>query len=84
MVVPSKKSYFYVEIVINGKYSGKLLHIIEGNFPLQFGRMMLASKAILNIPNRIDWKECKISPDEELQAAEYFRKNFKEYDFTKK
>ncbi|CAL1265083.1 unnamed protein product [Larinioides sclopetarius] len=82
-VAPPKKSYFYIEVVVNKRYSGKLLHIIEGNFPLQFGRMMLANKTILNVPDRVDWKECKISPDEELRAAEDFRQSFKRYDFTR-
>ncbi|GBM55601.1 CWF19-like protein 1 [Araneus ventricosus] len=81
-VAPPKKSYFYIEVVVNKKYNGKLLHVIEGNFPLQFGRMMLASKTILNVPDRVDWKECKMSPDEELRAAEDFRQSFKRYDFT--
>ncbi|GFU28835.1 CWF19-like protein 1 [Nephila pilipes] len=83
-IVPTKKSYFYVEIVNNKKCIGKLLHVIDGNFPLQFGRMMLASRDILNVPNRIDWKECEMSPDEELQVAESFRRHFKKYDFTKR
>ncbi|CAL1265079.1 unnamed protein product [Larinioides sclopetarius] len=38
-VAPPKKSYFYIEVVVNKRYSGKLLHIIEGNFPLQFGSL---------------------------------------------
>lgn len=83
-VVPTKKSYFYMEIVNNKKCNGKLLHVIDGNFPLQFGRMMLASRDILNVPNRIDWKECEMSPDEEIKAAEIFRQHFNKYDFTKR
>ncbi|GFR01465.1 CWF19-like protein 1 [Trichonephila clavata] len=82
-VVSRKKSYFYVEIIDNKNCSGKLLHVIDGNFPLQFGRMMLASRNMLNLPNRVDWKECKMSPDEELRTAENFRRHFKKYDFTK-
>ncbi|GFS28598.1 CWF19-like protein 1 [Trichonephila inaurata madagascariensis] len=86
-VVPkktSKKSYFYVEIFNNKEICGKLVHIIDGNFPLQFGRMMLSSKDLLNLPDHIDWKECKISCDEEVKAADKFRRHFKKYDFTKK
>ncbi|PRD26183.1 UNVERIFIED_CONTAM: Cwf19l1 [Trichonephila clavipes] len=83
-VVSKRKSYFYVEIIINKKSNAKLLHIIDGNFPLQFGRMMLASKDMLNLPKRIDWKECNMSTDEEVKTADRFRRHFKKYDFTKK
>lgn len=45
--------------------------------------MMLASEDILNVPGRVDWKQCKIDPTEEREEVERFKRNFKPYDFTK-
>ena len=43
---------------------------------------MLASTLILNVPNRINWKSCVATKDEETKAALEMRKNFKPFDFT--
>ncbi|KAL5479933.1 hypothetical protein EMCRGX_G023536 [Ephydatia muelleri] len=55
---------------------------IKGRFSLQFGREVLASPLLLNIPDRVDWKACSTSKEEETQAAKAFRKTFQPYDFT--
>lgn len=46
--------------------------------------MMLASKDILNVPERVDWKQCKIDPTKERGEVERLKKGFKPYDFTAK
>ena len=43
---------------------------------------MLASPLILNTPNRINWKSCALSKEEEIKLTEKFRNNFKPFDFT--
>lgn len=55
---------------------------IRGRFSLQFGREVIASPLLLNIPDRIDWKACSMSKEEETQAAKAFRKMFQQFDFT--
>ncbi|KAM4037926.1 CWF19-like protein 1 [Anomaloglossus baeobatrachus] len=77
-IVQPGTPYFYVELD-NGE---KLFHRIKKNFPLQFGREVLASEAILNIPTRADWKACKLDPDEEGSQAKAFRRDFEPFDFS--
>nr|XP_033808024.1 CWF19-like protein 1 [Geotrypetes seraphini] len=70
--------YFYVEL----DTGEKLFHRIKKNFPLQFGREVLASEDILNIPARGDWRECKCSREEEETLAKSFRQDFEPFDFS--
>ena len=45
-------------------------------------RDVLASPQILNMPDRVDWKVCKLSKDEEISNAKSFRTAFEPYDFN--
>ncbi|XP_031562672.1 CWF19-like protein 1 [Actinia tenebrosa] len=76
--VPIGAPYFVVEFN-NGD---RLLHRVRGKMDLQFGREVLACDAILNMPDRADWKECKVSMDREKQLAGAFRKRFQPFDFN--
>lgn len=40
----------------------------------------MASELLLNCPERIDWKECVKSEEEEKQMALEFRKKFAKFD----
>ncbi|KAL3535612.1 hypothetical protein ACH5RR_004073 [Cinchona calisaya] len=69
-------SLFYVELP-----DGVILaHVVEENerFPSQFGREVLAG--LLNTADRADWKNCKLSKEEETKLAESFKKQFEAYD----
>ncbi|XP_018418197.1 PREDICTED: CWF19-like protein 1 isoform X2 [Nanorana parkeri] len=77
-IVQPGTPYFYVEL----DSGEKLFHRIKKNFPLQFGREVLASEVILNIPTRADWKACKLSQDEEESQAKAFQREFKPFDFS--
>ncbi|KAM8946527.1 CWF19-like protein 1 isoform 2-T2 [Pelodytes ibericus] len=77
-IVQPGTPYFYVEL----DSGEKLFHRIKKNFPLQFGREVLASEAMLNIPTRAHWKECKSSHVEEESLAKAFREEFEPYDFS--
>ncbi|XP_077692478.1 CWF19-like protein 1 isoform X4 [Eretmochelys imbricata] len=70
--------YFYVEL----DTGEKLFHRIKKKFPLQFGREVLASEAILNVPGRADWQQCTASRDEAEAAAKAFREDFQPFDFS--
>ncbi|KAM4747935.1 CWF19-like protein 1 [Rhinophrynus dorsalis] len=77
-IVQPGTPYFYVEL----DSGEKLFHRIKKNFPLQFGREVLASEAMLNIPTRADWRECKSSREEEESNAKAFREDFEPFDFS--
>ncbi|KAH7932374.1 hypothetical protein HPB51_029324 [Rhipicephalus microplus] len=76
-IVDPGRPYFYMEFD-----NTKLLHRIKKNFPLQFGREVLACEEVLNLPDKADWKDCKMSRDEEVAMVAEFRKQFEPFDFT--
>uniref|UniRef100_T1JGW9 Small ribosomal subunit protein uS17 n=1 Tax=Strigamia maritima TaxID=126957 RepID=T1JGW9_STRMM len=76
--IPSGVAYFYAEIP-SGE---RLLHLINKRFPLQFGREVVASPDLLDIPDKVDWKKCPNEFAQEKQIAEEFKNNFKPFDFT--
>ncbi|KAK2499118.1 hypothetical protein MC885_019995, partial [Smutsia gigantea] len=45
-------------------------------------KQVLASEAILNIPDKSDWRQCHISKEEEETLARRFRKDFEPFDFS--
>nr|XP_043616736.1 zinc finger CCCH domain-containing protein 64 [Erigeron canadensis] len=74
-----KCSLFYVELP-----GGIILsHVVEENekFPVQFGREVLAG--LLNMADRADWRNCKLSKEEEIKMVERFKNSFEEYDPNK-
>lgn len=77
-IAPPGTPYFYVEL----DSGEKLFYRIQKHFPLQFGREVLASEAVLNIPTRADWKECKQSKEEEEEGCKQLRDDFQPYDFA--
>ncbi|PTD12370.1 CWF19-like protein mug161 [Fusarium culmorum] len=49
-------------------------------FDLQFGRRVLAK--LLNLEDRVIWKACEQTIEDETKDVEAFREAFKEWDFT--
>ena len=45
-------------------------------------REVLASTLILNVPERVDWKNCVGSKEEETSTALSMRTEFQPFDFT--
>ncbi|NXW10686.1 C19L1 protein, partial [Fregetta grallaria] len=70
--------YFYVEL----DTGEKLFHRIRGRFPLHFGRWVLASEALLALPQRADWRQCAAERAEEAAQARAFRRDFQPFDFA--
>ncbi|NWH77195.1 C19L1 protein, partial [Piaya cayana] len=68
--------YFYVEL----DTGEKLFHRIRGRFPLQFGRCVLSSEALLSLPERSDWRLCAAGRDEEAAQARAFRRDFQAFE----
>ncbi|XP_077180287.1 CWF19-like protein 1 isoform X3 [Paroedura picta] len=77
-IVQPRTPYFYVEL----DTGEKLFHRIERHFPLQFGREVLASEAILGMPDRADWRSCQMGREEEGVAAQAFRQAFAPFDIA--
>ncbi|CAG8450108.1 512_t:CDS:10 [Funneliformis mosseae] len=57
-----------------------LIHEINPNekFDVQFGRKVLAN--LMGCSQRIDWRACELTEEQEQSDAEEFRKAFKPYD----
>ena len=49
---------------------------------MQFGREALACKALLDMEDRIDWRDCKVAKEEETKMTKEFRSAFQPFDFT--
>ncbi|XP_074554396.1 CWF19-like protein 1 [Halichoeres trimaculatus] len=77
-IAPPGTPYFYVEL----DSGEKLYYRIQKHFPLQFGREVLASEAVLNIPTRAYWRECKQSREEEEESCKQLRDQFQPFDFA--
>ena len=45
-------------------------------------REALAEPAILNMPERVDWRNCKSSKEEEAEQAAAFKATFRSFDFN--
>ncbi|XP_044736646.1 CWF19-like protein 1 [Chrysoperla carnea] len=76
--IPKGVPYFMVELPDKTVLYSK----IRNNFPLQFGREVLTSGPILDMPDRIEWQDCKLNETEEIALVQRFRKSFERYDFT--
>jgi hypothetical protein len=77
-ILSDKQAYFYLELPDDeGKY---LCEIKQGSFPLEFGRDVIASDLLLNLPDRIHWKNCILSKEDEIKMTKTFREDFKAYD----
>uniref|UniRef100_A0A2P2I4V1 CWF19-like protein 1 n=1 Tax=Hirondellea gigas TaxID=1518452 RepID=A0A2P2I4V1_9CRUS len=59
-----------------------LLHRVKKGYNMRFDREVLASKDLLNLPERVDWKDCMSSRQEETENRDNIRKIFKPFDFT--
>ena len=42
----------------------------------------MAAPSILDLEDRIDWRDCKSSKEEESEWTKEFRKMFQPFDFT--
>lgn len=69
-------TYFYVELPTGVTLYSRICK----DFPLQFGREVLASEKILNLLHRVDWKECQLSKEAETDLATTIRRDFEPYN----
>ncbi|XP_058788550.1 CWF19-like protein 1 [Phymastichus coffea] len=74
-IAPPGTLYFYVELP-DGE---KLFYKIKKDFPLQFGREVLCSDRILDVPERFDWRDCQLSKEKEFALAEEIKAKFEPF-----
>jgi len=74
--VDGRKSYFLVDLP-EGK---KMVHIMRDPraFNLQFGRQVLVN--LLEMPDRLDWKACVQTDEDEKADAQLFKTAFSAFD----
>jgi len=72
------QAYLHVETPERETLFGRILR----NFPLQFGREVMADERLLDMAERVDWKACSVSRDEEVDMTKALRKMFTPFDFT--
>lgn len=70
--------YFYAELPNKEAVYCRIKK--DSNFPLHFGREVLASDRILDMNDRVDWKDCQIDFDEEVEVAKKVRQQFSKFD----
>jgi len=79
--------YLYFELPSSSPSSPniRLVHrVIKGKIPglFDFQRTVLAK--LINKPDRANWKDCKLSVEEETQLTEKFKEEFSSFDWTLK
>lgn len=79
-VIPTAAPYFCVELPSGEMLYTKIQPKME--FPINFGREVLASGPILNLPERSDWKECILSKADEEALVKRIRSDFSPFDIT--
>lgn len=75
--LPERGAYFTVEFP-----NETLITRTMNKFPINFGRDFVCDSNLLNAPDRIDWRDCKITKGIEIDIVNAFKEKYKEFDFT--
>ena len=81
-VVGQNEPYFLVELPDGSRLLLRVQARNSNSFPLTFGRDLIASPEFLNLPSRIDWKQCTTHQSEETAVTQRFRGRFEPFDFS--
>jgi hypothetical protein len=71
--------YFYLEAA---DYRFFVRIRAGGDFPLQFGRELIAQPQVLNLPSKIDWRNCVQDAEDIKRSVQDIRQRFQPFDFT--
>uniref|UniRef100_U5EW12 CWF19-like protein 1 n=1 Tax=Corethrella appendiculata TaxID=1370023 RepID=U5EW12_9DIPT len=77
--LPENRPYFIIELPDEDSCS--ITQQMKG-FPLHFGREIICNENLMNCDEKIDWRQCNLGKEEEIDAVNRFRESFKPYDFT--
>uniref|UniRef100_A0A336LI81 CSON014441 protein n=1 Tax=Culicoides sonorensis TaxID=179676 RepID=A0A336LI81_CULSO len=76
--LPDKGPFFSVELPDDSVMITRQMK----NFPIQLTREIMCSENVLNAESKIDWRECKISKEDEIEYVKQFRLKFGHFDFN--
>ena len=77
--LPERGAYFVAELPNNTTMITRKMKF----FPLHFGREVFCAENVLNCEQKIDWKTCQLSVEEETRIVKEFRSDFAPFNFTK-
>ncbi|XP_077969693.1 CWF19-like protein 1 isoform X1 [Styela clava] len=78
-ILSASQPFFHVEL----PDGTRLLHTIKAFFPLQFGREAICGALVLNVPDRVNWRDCVLVKDDEVTFTKKFRDVFTPHDFAR-
>jgi hypothetical protein len=76
--LPESGAYFYAELPDGTSMLTRQMR----HFPIHFGREVMCAESLLNCDAKVDWKECQLDKDDEVDVVARFRESYKEFDFT--
>jgi Protein similar to CwfJ C-terminus 2 len=76
--LPDSGAYFYAELPDGTTMLTRQMR----HFPIHFGREVLCAENLLNCEDKVDWKECQLEKEDEVDMVARFRESYKEFDFT--
>ncbi|XP_037953190.1 CWF19-like protein 1 homolog, partial [Teleopsis dalmanni] len=76
-MLPSQGPYFVAELPDKTLLTRNMNH-----FPLHFARDVFCAPNLLDCEDKVNWKDCCLDKNEEIELVKDFREKFKEYDFT--
>ncbi|ALC41443.1 CG7741 [Drosophila busckii] len=77
-MLPERGPYFLAELPDDST----LLTRQMKHFPMHFARDVFCAENLLNCDEKVNWKECLLEKEEEIQYVQDFRKGFAPFDFT--
>uniref|UniRef100_A0A7E5A247 CwfJ_C_1 domain-containing protein n=1 Tax=Panagrellus redivivus TaxID=6233 RepID=A0A7E5A247_PANRE len=77
-IVEEGHPYFYAEL----PDGTRLLCTKMRNFPIHFGREVLASPELLDCLDKVDWKNCVLEHAKEAEVTNDLKARFKQYDIV--
>lgn len=75
--LPERGAYFVVEFP-----NETMITRTMNKFPINFGRDFVCAETLLNAEDRIDWRNCKIPKNMEIDIVNAYKEKYKPFDFT--
>lgn len=70
--------YFFWQIEPSGTRFVTEIQVQKSFFPVQFGRLVLSDKSILDCPSKVDWRKCVKTEEEYKEIVRQFKSSYKE------
>lgn len=77
--LPEKGPYFIVELPNNSAMLTRQMN----KFPIQLAREIMCAENVLDLQDKIDWRQCKLSRDEETAMVKNLRSEYAPFDCVK-